>query len=77
LRHEERRNSGKKKQAVETACEKEEGGRLDIGLGLAEALHAIAGLPLAALAEEVDAFEALQDVAFDDQAGDALETFVL
>jgi hypothetical protein len=32
---------------------------------------------LAALLQEVDALEALEDVAFNDEAGDALETFVL
>ena len=40
-------------------------------------MHAIAGLPLAALFEEIDALETLQDVAFHDEAGDALEAFVL
>jgi hypothetical protein len=50
---------------------------LDVGLGLAEALDAVAGLPLAALFQDVDALEALEDVAFDDEAGGALETFVL
>jgi hypothetical protein len=51
--------------------------KLDVGLGLAETLHAIADLPLAALFEDVDALEALQHVAFNDEARDALETFVL
>jgi hypothetical protein len=49
----------------------------DVGLGLAQTRHAIAGFPLAALLENGDALEALQDVAFHDEAGDALETFVL
>jgi hypothetical protein len=49
----------------------------DVGLGLAQTHHAVAGLPLTALLEDVDALEALQNVAFDDEAGDALETFVL
>jgi hypothetical protein len=49
----------------------------NVGLGLAEALHAVADLPLAALLEQIDALEALQDVAFDDEAGGALEAFVL
>jgi len=49
----------------------------DVGLGLAEALNAIADLPLAALPENLDALEALEDVAFNDEAGGALETFVL
>jgi hypothetical protein len=50
---------------------------LDVGLGLAEALDAIAGLPLATFPQDVDSLEALEDVAFDDEAGGALETFVL
>ena len=49
----------------------------DVGLGLPQALHAIAGLPLAAFPEELDAFETLQDVAFNHQTGNSLETFVL
>jgi hypothetical protein len=49
----------------------------DVGLGLAEALDAVARLPLAALLEQIDALKALQNVAFDDEAGDALEAFVL
>ncbi len=68
---------GKKKQAAETACQKREPTGSDVGLGLAEALDAIARLPLTALLEEVDALEALEDVAFHDEAGDALEAFVL
>ena len=49
----------------------------DVGLGLAQTLHAVAGLPLTALFENVDALEALQNVTFDDEAGDALEAFML
>lgn len=49
----------------------------DVRLGLAQTLHAIAHLPLAALFEQIDALEALQDVAFDDETGDALKAFVL
>jgi hypothetical protein len=41
---------------------------LDVGLGLAETLDAVAVLPLAALLEESDALEALEDIAFDDDA---------
>jgi hypothetical protein len=52
-------------------------GRSNVGLRLAQALHAIAGLPLAAFLEEIDAFEALQDVALNDDAAGALETLVL
>jgi hypothetical protein len=51
--------------------------RLDVGLGLPEALNAIAGFPLIALPEQVDPLETLQDVAFDDETGGALEAFVL
>jgi hypothetical protein len=51
--------------------------RLDVRLGLAEASDAIARFPLAALLEQVDALEALQDVAFNDEAIGALETFML
>jgi hypothetical protein len=40
-------------------------------------LDAIAGFPLTALLEEVDAFETLQYVTFNDETGCALETFVL
>jgi hypothetical protein len=49
----------------------------DVGLGLAETLHAIAGLPEAALPEQINALKTLQDVAFDDETGDALKAFVL
>jgi hypothetical protein len=49
----------------------------DFGLGLAETGDAIAGFPLTAFLEQVDAFEALQDVAFDDETGGALQAFVL
>jgi hypothetical protein len=49
----------------------------DVGLGLAEAGDAIALFPLAALFEDRDALEALEDVTLHDDAGGALETFVL
>jgi hypothetical protein len=49
----------------------------DVGLGLAEALDTVTGLPLTSLLEQVHAFETLQHVAFDDQTGDALKAFVL
>jgi hypothetical protein len=49
----------------------------DVGLGLAEAHHAIAFLPLAAFLEDLNALEALEDVAFNDEAVGALEAFVL
>jgi hypothetical protein len=67
----------KKKAGSENCLPK--GARLnsDIRLGLAETLDTVSRLPLATLLEQVDALEALQDVAFDDEAGRSLETFVL
>jgi hypothetical protein len=53
------------------------GGGSDVGLGFAQALNAVASLPLAALFKQVDALEALEDVAFLNDAADALQTFVL
>ncbi len=50
---------------------------LDVGLGLAEAGHAVAFFPLATLFQDGYALEALEDVAFDDDAGGTLETFML
>ncbi len=51
---------------------------LNVGLGLAQTLDTIALLPLAALLEQGDAFEALEDIAFDDEAaGHGLETGML
>jgi hypothetical protein len=67
----------KKRQAARTACRKGATVESDVGLGLAETLHAIAGLPEAALLEQVDPLETLQDVAFDHETGDALKAFVL
>jgi hypothetical protein len=67
----------KKAGSVENCLPKRESVNSDVGLGLAQTLHAIAGLPLAALLEDFDALEALEDIAFHDEAGDALETFVL
>jgi hypothetical protein len=67
----------KKRQAAETACRKGTRVDSDVGLRLAETLNAIAGLPQAALPQEVDALEAFQNVAFDDETGGALEAFVL
>jgi hypothetical protein len=49
----------------------------DVGPGLAQAHDALAFLPLAALFEERDTLETLQDVAFDNNAARALETVVL
>mgnify|MGYP000877044701 CR=1 FL=1 len=51
--------------------------RSNVGLGLAQPHHAITGLPLAALAEELEALEALEDVAFDNDAGGALQAAML
>jgi hypothetical protein len=49
----------------------------DLGSGLAETLNTVPRAPLAALAEELDAFEALEDVAFNYESFGTLETFVL
>jgi len=68
----------KKRQAVLTACLKSKKGiGSDVGLGFAKSRDAITGFPLAPLAKSLDALEALEDVAFDDEAVGALETFVL
>jgi len=50
---------------------------LDVGLGLAETGDAVALFPLATLFQDGDALEALEDVAFDDDAGGTLEAFML
>src|SRR5688572_11903754 len=67
----------KKRQAANTACR--EGTRVasDVGLGLAQTLHAIASLPEPTFPEQVDALEAFQDVTFDDETRGALQAFVL
>jgi len=39
---------------------------LDVGFGLTQTLDTIAGLPLTTLLEQIDALEALQDVALND-----------
>jgi hypothetical protein len=49
----------------------------NVGLGLLQADNAIAGFPLAAFLEDINAFEPLEDVAFNYEAGNALEAFVL
>jgi hypothetical protein len=58
------------------ACDENRCG-LDVGLGLAKTLHAIASFPLAAFFEQIDAFETLQNVALNDETADTLEAFVL
>ena len=50
---------------------------LDVGLGFAQTLDAIAFLPLSAFLEDFDAFKTLQNVALDDDTAGALEAFVL
>jgi len=40
-------------------------------------LNAVARFPLAALLEEVHALEAFEDVALNDETGDALEALML
>jgi hypothetical protein len=67
----------KKGRQRKTACRKNGRDGSDVGLGLAETLDAVAGLPLATLLEDIHALKALQDIAFDDEAGGALEAFVL
>jgi hypothetical protein len=63
---------------VDAAClEFERRKDLDVGLGLAQTLHAIASFPLATLFEQIDAFETLQNVALNDKTADTLEAFVL
>jgi len=69
--------AGKKKAGSVNCLPGEGDDGSDVGFGLAQTLHAVAGFPLAALLQDVDALEALEDVAFDDEAGSALETFVL
>ena len=49
----------------------------DVGLRLAEALDSVARIPLAALLEDIDALETLQNVALPDDAARALEALVL
>ena len=67
----------KKGRQRKTACQKRRGGELDVRLGLAEALHAVAGFPLATFFQNINALKALQNIAFDDETGGALEAFVL
>ncbi len=50
---------------------------LDFGLGLTQTGNTIALFPLTALLEYGYAFKTLENVTFDDDAGGALETFVL
>jgi hypothetical protein len=69
--------NGQKKGRQQKLPAERGSGKSDVGLGLAQALDAIARLPLVALAEQLDALEALQDVAFNDETGGALEAFVL
>jgi hypothetical protein len=58
-------------------AKKGDGWTLGVGGGLAETLNAVAFLPLAALAEKLDALEALEDVAFNDDSLGTLEAAVL
>jgi hypothetical protein len=51
--------------------------RSNVGLGLAQTLYAVACFPLAALSQQFDALETLEDIAFNYEAGRALEAFVL
>jgi hypothetical protein len=67
----------KKQAALELPAVREKAQKLNVGLGLAQTLDAIAFLPLAALLEERDALEALEDIAFDDETAAGFETVVL
>jgi len=49
----------------------------NVRLGLAEALHTVAFLPLATLLEDGDALEALEDIALHDETAGRLEAVVL
>ena len=49
----------------------------DVGLGLAETLHAIALFPLAAFLEQFDALKTFQDVAFLYDTTETLKAFML
>jgi hypothetical protein len=69
--------AGKKKAGSENCLPGKGRSGSDVGLRFAEALNAIAGLPLAALLEQVHPLEAFKDVALNDEARGALETFVL
>ena len=72
------RDQGTKKAGSgKLPARKNRGSELDVRLGLAEALHAIAGFPLATFFQNINALKALQNIAFDDETGGALEAFVL
>jgi hypothetical protein len=49
----------------------------DVGLGLAETLHAVALFPLAAFLEQFDALKTLQDIAFLYDTTETLQAFML
>ena len=52
--------------------------RLDVRLGFTETLHAIASFPLATFLKDLDAFETLENIAFNDEtAACFFETVVL
>jgi hypothetical protein len=70
-------SGSKKAGSRSTACLSKTGRESDVRLRLAQTLDAIAGLPLAAFLEQINALEAFEDVAFDDESGDSLEAFVL
>jgi hypothetical protein len=66
----------KKQAAVKLPAWLKEG-NLNVGLGLAQTLDAIAFLPLAALLEQGHALEALENIAFNDETAAGFETVVL
>src|SRR3954454_21595907 len=60
---------GRRQSAVATG--------LDVGLGLRQAEDLLAGLPLAALLEQLDPFETFQNVSFRGDGAGAFETAML
>jgi hypothetical protein len=68
-----KKGRSRKKPAQKQKCV----GRLDVRRGFAETLDAIAFLPLTSLAKELNAFEALEHVAFNYESLRTLEAFVL
>jgi len=51
--------------------------RSDVGLRLLEPENPVSGLPQAALFQKIHTLEALEDIAFHNDAGCSLETLVL
>jgi hypothetical protein len=62
----EGKRAGKKKAGSVNCLPGKKSLDLDVGLGLAQALDAVARFPLATLLEQVHALEAFQDIALND-----------